>query len=502
MTGLQGVFGRICVGACRATGKCVPILFLALTLTPATAAQADSAAQATGGGLVSSGAPSSEELSLWVQDLASDEPATRQRAYQFLSTLEEDATSSIAQRLAALKRSRPRPERVRQVLTAIRHAVGSRRADDSVDIAPGVLSVLERQRDPSALQVVEPLLLLRSLERIATREAGLLIAELLDFDEGAWTQETRRAQARVGTALLPALIELRGHADAAVRRWARRGIRVLGMRDPVVATAQSDHHLTAQVLRAYANPLDFKALPVITSFLGNDRTEVREAARWSMAQFKQNAIWQLREAYEEAVGRRPEPSWTWKVLSERLYAHLDQPLIERARRSLEKGLSAQREGDWKAMERHFARALTFHPAFAGRAQMAPGFAALGAARLKADDLQGAARAYRRALRLAPDSDAAGKWRAQLAFVTSERLLTKGVVDLIGYRKALEHDPAHGGANEAVDRLSGAWGARRRVAKYWARIGAVMLLAVFGLCLLYSRRRPAKPKKSPLSERIA
>ena len=234
-------------------------------------------------GYLTSGAPSSGEISQWARELLSSETAHREKAYKRLTTLERDTLPSIAQRLDELSRSRPKPDSVVRLLTAIRHAVGSRRADDIVDIAPGVLTLLEHDRSRTALKVVEPLLLLRSLERIGTRDSGKKVVKLFDFDQGSWRHELRCVRSRMGLKLLPVLIEMRGHENAAVRRWAARGVRALGMKDPSIAVRIADHHLVAELLLAYANPLDFGALPVIVSSMNSDRMEIRNAARQAPA---------------------------------------------------------------------------------------------------------------------------------------------------------------------------------------------------------------------------
>jgi tetratricopeptide (TPR) repeat protein len=439
-------------------------------------------------GFLISGAPSSDEISQWAQELLNSQAARREKAYKRLTTLERDTLPSIAQRLDELSRSRPKPDRVVQLLTAIRHAVGSRRADDIVDIAPGVLTLLEQNRSRTALKVVEPLLLLRSLEGIGTREAGTEVIKFMDFDQGAWRHELKCARSRMGIRLLPVLIEMRGHENAKVRRWAVRGIRVLGMKDPSVAVRIADHHLVAKILLAYANPLDFSALPVIVSSMNSDKMEIRNAARQAITRFGKNAIWPLREAFEEATGRRSRRDWNWERLPEELNALQDRERKYRADDALKKGIAAFRAFDFKTMARHFDQILADYPDYEKRSEMAPGYAAMGQKYLNSDDLAPAMRAYRRAIRLSPTHSAVSDWRAQLAFVTSEQQLSRGVANLEGYKKVLQHDPEHKAAETVIDRISGAWEMRQENAKRWSKIGAVILLSLFALGQFYRRSR--------------
>ncbi|MBN1654775.1 MAG: hypothetical protein JXA30_13470 [Deltaproteobacteria bacterium] len=439
-------------------------------------------------GILTSGAPSASEISEWAQGLSESDAARREQAYRRLTTLELDALPSIAQRLDELSRSRPHPDKAIQALTAIRHAVGSRRADDAIDIAPGVMTLLERSRDRDTLRIVEPLLLLRSLERIGTREAGLEVVRFIALDRGAWSQELRCARSRMGMGLLPVLIEMRGHENAAVRRWAARGIRALGMQDPYVAVALADQHLVAEILKAYSKPLDFKALPVIVSSINSDQIEIRDVAREAIRRFGKNAIWQLRVAYEEATGDPADSVWDWQRVLKELSWFYDRKRIEEADSAFAKGLAAYRRSDFETMVSSFDWILASFPDFEKRSEMAPGYAAFGHNRLKADDLEKAQSAYRRALRLSPNSPAVTDWRAQIAFITAEQQLSRGIADIEGYEKALQHNPDHEAARMVIDRISGAWGMRREVARRWSKVGAVVLLTLFALGQLYRRRR--------------
>ena len=113
--------------------------------------------------------------------------------------------------------------------------------------------------------------------------------------------------------------------------------------------------------------------------------------------------------------------------------------------------------------------------------------------LEKDDLDGAAAAYSRALRLAPRSAKARTWRGQLAFIRSEQRLQGGVADLEGYQEALQLDPGNQAAATVVDRLGGAWLERWRAKKRAARFGAVVLLGLFALLLLAPRAKGSSAK---------
>jgi tetratricopeptide (TPR) repeat protein len=281
---------------------------------------------------------------------------------------------------------------------------------------------------------------------------------------------------------------MRGHENSKVRRWAARGIRALGMKDPAVAVRIADHHLVAEILLAYANPLDFGALAVIVSSMSSDRMEIRNAARQAIARFGKNAIWPLREAFEEATGKRARRDWNWEQLLEKLNSLHDREREQRADNALDKGIAAFRASDFKSMARHFDRILADYPDYERRSEMGPGYAAMGQNYLSSDKLALALSAYRRAIRLSPTHSAVSDWRAQLAFITSEQQLSRGVANLQGYKKVLQHNPEHEPAKTIIDRISGAWEMRQETAKRWSKVGAVVLLSLFALGQFYRRSR--------------
>jgi tetratricopeptide (TPR) repeat protein len=436
------------------------------------------------------------ELARMAAQLGAAAPERREAAVRALSELNAESLPGIGQRLAQLAAQRPEADAARAAIAAFRHAAGSRRADDTIDLVQGVLPALEAQRDPATLAMAEPLLYLRALERMSGRAAGLHMGELLLLDErGVWDHELKLARERAGMRLLPALLELRSHADSRVRNWAQAGVSALGMEDPASVAQLEDAHLLAQAVLAYSRPLDFAAMPVVVRLVAADSIQVREAAREAVARFGKNAIWQLRELYQQLTGQAADKAWDAERTARELYASLDRPASQEAQALLAQGMKHFVGGDLDAMQRVYDRLLAQHPAFAERAKMAPGYAALGRMRLSQDRLGDARDAFQRALRLAPDAPTTPALRAELAFVDAELALVSGVVDLDGYQAALRHEPDHAAASDAADRLSGARAARERGYKRLAAGGAIALLLVWIAVLLRARKKPLAVRPS-------
>ncbi len=464
---------------------------LGITALASADAGGSSTAAARGDWLTSRGL-SASELAHLADNLRSEDPRARETTVNAVLGLHEESLPGMLARLAVLKSERPTPERARELMTALRHAAGSRRADDRVDRAAGVLAVLARTHDASAQSVIEPLLYLRAFERMGSQAALVHVAAVLSLDPGdIWDHEARLLRERHGLALLPALIALRSHGESRIRNWAQQGVNALGTADPAIATTLEDSHLVAQIVRAYSEPLDFQAMPTLVRLTTSEKLEVRDAARSAVARFGRNAIWQLRLLYEEVAGQRASTDWDAERTAKELYAVLDRSASEEADTLLAQGMEHLVGGRLAAMAQLYDRLLALFPFYAERNKLAPGYAALGEQHLEQDKLVLARNAYQRALRLDPTAADAKHWRAQLAYTDAELALSKGVVDLEQYADALAHDPEHVAATEASDRLSGARAARQRLHKRFAA-GAGLLLLIGALVLMQRGRKRALP----------
>lgn len=433
-------------------------------------------------------APTAAELQGWVHRLGAEDIRQRRAAYGALSTLDEDALPSIDARLVVLARRQLDAEQATDTLTDFRHAAGSRRADDDTDIAPGVLGVLETRREPIVMQMAEPLLLMRSLEHIGSVEAIGRIGKLCGLDGGIWMTEGRRAIVRLGNNAIPALIESKLSDSPAARSWGRWGLRQLAVSSPGTVVQGKDSALLADILRAWGRVLDFDAMRVVISYVGSERTEVRDAARWTIERYGRNAVWQLRQAYQNFTGTQPVAGWGWRKLMEALFQALDDARLAGVSVWLDQGLAAARAGNLGAMRELYDRVLLRAPHHERRAEMAPGYAALAHARLERDDLVGAAAALARAVRLAPGNARASQWRAELEYVEGERSLAHGVVDLEAYRRALALAPDHAAAADALETLTGERAAHAARVRTWLSILAALALAIAGVMLLRRGRR--------------
>lgn len=430
--------------------------------------------------------PDAERLLELARALQSDDTAGRAEAIEELSHLPASSLPAIDARVAEMRRLVVPTEDGLEAVRWFRHATGSRRADDMSDIAPGVQSVLTERRNRTTARMAERLLLIRSLEAMGRTDAYGRMMDILGIDFGPWRWEAPRIESRHGTQLLPALIEAQVHDSAGVRRWAGRAIERLGMQTPGDAIQNDDPRLQADLMRAWAKARNFDAMEVTISFVGHDDAQVRDAARWAIEQYGRNAIWQLRIAMRNQLGREADHSWGWRRTMDLLFEGLDARRTEAIETELEQGLAALDGGDLDSMREHFEEVLREEPGLPRRVEMASGYAALSSARLEEGDVEGARQALLKALRLSHDDPEASAWRAQLGFLDAEARLEAGVADAAAYREVLALDPAHDEAADRVEELTGEV-VPGHESKSEQRGRSAWILAALGLLLLLPRR---------------
>lgn len=468
------------------------VLVTAVALGVGATSRASAQAPASEPEVAASGDPRLVRVESLLAELRSSDEGRRRAAYDALTTLGEDLLPAIRARIAHVRRHRPDANRAYDVFSRIRRAAGSTRADDDVDIAPGVLVVLREDRTDRVMQMVEPLLLWRALERLATFEAGQAMYPLIGLDGDLWRWEERRVVTRMGKKILAAAIAGRGHPDRVVRDWASATVRRLDAEEPGLAVQELEPATLADVLRAFAMVRMQSAMRVIVSYVSSERRGVRRAARWALEQYGGNAIWVLRTEYRNRTGERAPEQWGWRRLTEALYAHIDAQRMEPVRQAREAGLAAFERGQLEEARRQLADVLARSPDVESPRPLAEAYAAMAAVAVREGQLDRAEEDYRRALRLDPEHPEAARWRIALGFVDAEHSRAEGVIDTRQYAAVLAADPEHEGARRALG--VGAGSPTRSEAApaalgRWPLWAALGLLALGAALLLLRRRGP-------------
>jgi tetratricopeptide (TPR) repeat protein len=449
------------------------------------AAPAGAEQPAAASGVTGADSDAASVLAARAVTLLSPDPGLRAETIHALSHLDNDARTAVVARLDELSVQRPAADDVARVFNALRRAADSKQTDENVDLVAAVPALLERERTSEALAVTEPLLYMRSLETMVGAEGQPDLARFVELDDGAWEAELARVRKRLGTAFVPTLITLRAHASQRVRKFALAQLAAIGGEDPKAILSGTDPYGVARAVRAYASPPDYVAMPTIVRLVGDSRIQVRQAAREAVARFGRNAIWQVRELYDEVAGQPADKRLDHEQTARELYAVLDRPRLEEAETLLARGLQSLTRGDLGAMRRDYDALLAKYPDFEHRDRLAEGYAVLAADLFRHDSLAASLATYRRALRLAPEAPTAKQWSARVAFVSAELSLTRGVVDLTGYTRALALDPQLREAHDAIERLSGTRTQHERDMK---RLAALIAFALLLTCVVLLLRR--------------
>jgi tetratricopeptide (TPR) repeat protein len=245
-----------------------------------------------------------------------------------------------------------------------------------------------------------------------------------------------------------------------------------------------DLAVLADVLRAYGRTRNPDAVRLVVSFVSSERAQVREAARQAVALMGEVATWQLRDTYENVVGKRPPRDWAWERTARELFAEFDRLRFAQVGKLFEEGQAARARGDLAAMRTKFDELLAHDPRFEQSAELAAGYVAF------AESVQDKARseaitALRRAERLDPKLKEATSLRLTLE---AEALEERGIADATLLERALESDSANARARAALARFERGEPKRSENARYIAA-GSILAVALGAIAFLFLRRRP-------------
>jgi len=455
-------------------------------------------AQAAPTQLESTTAPTLAELAELGSALGSADVATRRRAHDGLLALGDDALPAIQARLSELA-TRIDAEAALSAISAFRRVQGATDPTSPVNLLKGVWPTLEKDRGRATLIAAELVLLLRALEaQKSPAAAQVIVGQLFALAPKLFRYEAQRTRERLGVVMLPAFVRHRNHVRPFIRGLCNDALIEMHMDSPGRAVQQDDVVLLSALIAAYGDTLTFDAMPVIVSYLTDERVAVREAATKAIKRFGKNAIWQLRERYLNSTGREADPSWGHQRLLDDLQAMHDAPRRQNFERDLTLATKALDAGEQQAAADALSRALDAVPQSSHAKLAAPLYTRLAATYFEQGELEAALGAYRRALRLAPDAEESANLEARVRYLEAELRLDQGIVDLPGYRKAMSLDPGFGAAAETYDVVSGDKAGRERMWRRVVGFFAALLMLVAAFALLRSARLQAK-QTAPVSD---
>lgn len=439
------------------------------------------------------------DLAALEQGLASDDARVRAAAIAGYDALTSSDVSAMRERMERLRRPVIEPDEASRIVTAFRHAVGSRRADDLVDVAPGIPIVLEASRDRPTVRIAAAILIERAAERIDGLDALSLVPELMRFGGEGMRLEGRRITMRLDARLAAVAIRSVSHPDREARLWATWSAERFGTAEAGLFVGTLEPELVPDVLRAYAAAHVMNAVSVAISFVDSDRRAIREAAREALVDYGQSSIWVARQSYRLQTGEDADRDWGWRRTLDALFAALDHARSAVAEPHLARAEAALASGDRAAAHEAIDAALAAIPA---PTEVRAGELALRLAEadLDAGDAAGARLALARAQRLPLGEHAQDRRDALALFLRADAMLASGTLDADLYRRAATLDPScercTSSAAPLVEPTSAEPAGARGSLPLWLAAGAFLLVA---LLLWPSERKDAPTPASEPSE---
>jgi tetratricopeptide (TPR) repeat protein len=458
------------------------VVALAVALAVASPAAAENAASRPTPTL----APgmSVEELDRILAQLAGGDAAARKNAAKATGELGPDAVPAITKKLAELRKASSSAvgAAVKQANEASGKTVGDFDLCDALLALPAA--------DAGAATALVTAALARALAHAATTPAVRQLVKIAADHGGALRPEITRHVRALGDRSIPALIETRKDASFELRRWASSQLDAMGKRIPGDAVQTTDNQVLADVLHAYGVVHDLDAVPVILSFVGSDRVQVRTAARESLTSFGQDANWKLREAYANLTGKPAPEGWPASQVAKELFEASDRVRLHEVYGLLEEALKKANDGNVDEAAAAFDKILARQPMLDRRGEMVPTYLAQ-AQKLEAADPAAALALLHKAERLAPEGPRVPQIQAEIAYLEGNDLARRGIPDREPFKRALSLDPGHAKARAELDRMEAEVEDRSSRTRAVAGAGGVLLAAVIGLLLFAGRRRPTR-----------
>lgn len=425
---------------------------------------------------------SDADLEKMLAPLGDDEPA-RRAAAKAVEGLGQGAIPAITKQLAVQRKTGAGP-----ISAAVKTAKDAAGKSHEVDLYEALLKT--KSEGAGYRPAVTTVVLLQALAHIGTTPALKQLAKVSVDHNGLLRQEVARHVKALGDKAVPALIESRKESNE-IRHWAVAQLESMGKRIPGDAVQTKDNQVLADVLRAFAFVHDMDALPVLLSFVNSDRIQVRAAARDALAQFGQDAVWKLKEAYSNVLGKPVPEGWQAAQIAKELFAAYDRIRLQEVHGLMDEGLAKEKEGKLEDAVAAFDKVLARQPMFERRGEMVGAYVAM-AEKIGESDTPKSLGLYRKAVRLWPESPRVTHIEAEIAYLEGKELLARGIADVEPFKRALTLEPTHDKARAELNRLETNVEERQEKVRALAAAGAVVVVALAGILLFGGRgRRPRR-----------
>jgi hypothetical protein len=392
-----------------------------------------------------------------VDQLTSPDREVRRQALGRVRELDESWLPAVAERYERLASGANKPA-LKVLFEKIRASAGQpdgatpRRETGGAAPDALTLCVEHPERSSSFLRpLTEVLAYSRMFEGIATLPAARRVVSVYVRFGEFLRVDTVEALARMQDASIAALIEATGHPVPRIAEWAKKLLEDRGKLVASEAIQVQDPTYRADILRAYGKTRDVETAKLLISFAASERALIRSAARQAVTMLGEPGAWQLRDAYEKAVGQRAPRQWPWQRLAQELFAEFDRQRLSDLYRLYDQGRAAVARGDLGAARDLFDQVLAIDPLFERGGDMAPAYIAF--AEQQADsDAEAATLALRRAERLAGSGPVHDRALAFRLTLDARALAKRGIVDEVLVQRARALDPESRRAAQLEEQL--------------------------------------------------
>ncbi len=443
-----------------------------------------------------------QELSAKLNGLFADDAEARDSVMSELVEIQPRIVPAVHQRMLQLAEHADK-EKMKRLFGEARHETLTRRGSSSAAATaanePSVLKTLLgtfSPKDPTWRDSVTLAALVRMLSASGTVEgARELVIVYAKFGEFVRVEVQQRLSDMKDRAL-GALIEARRHPAEKVARWASLRLDQMGRAIPSESVRTSDFEALGDILRAYGRIRDPDAARIIISFANSERTQLRLAARQSIVMLGSVGLWQLRDAYEDVVGKRPRRDWTWERTARELFGEFDRLRLARVYGTFVDGERHLEKGELELMGHSYDLVLAKDPLFEKRSQMAAGYFRLAQA-LRDTNATAALEALTRVERLSSDPALSKQAQSLASTLRAVQSASRGVVDVDRLRAALELDPSNMLARHTLVKLQPSNLVNRYSSVRWIASAVIAFAGVLSALLIWLRRpKPIEPPAEP------
>jgi len=444
-----------------------------------------------------------EELDTRLAKLCSVDEAEREAARREALEVDAKSVAAIRFRLASTAESTNHDD-LKELLQRIRKKGRDDARDEDAESGkrgklktPDYLQMASEHADPKSklwCSLVSVLAESRMLTQIGTVEAvrGLIdvyvrYGEFLRVDTQLQLED-------LGDRAVPALIETRRHPAEKIAKWSARELDTLGKAIPSETVQTTDLQVLADVLRAYGRVRDPDAARIVVSFANSERAQIREASRQAIAMFGEVGAWQLRDTYEDVVGKKPPRDWNWERTARELFAEFDRLRSAEVSKLYDAGTAAREHGDLEAMRKAFDQVLTRSPDYPKHQELAAAYLQYAQKNAEKGGPE-VLSALRRAERLGKGSDVEKTATSLRLTMEAETLSKGGIADRTLLSRALEADPKNGRAEQELARFQGGE-VRADDSSRFVAAGAIGFVALGGIAFVLLRRETAEGIEKP------